>query len=53
MEIGEDVLFQMDILICVTIPSLLIVGNVFMALIVHHEWFGGDPQKRSAVSAIV
>ena len=40
-------LFYMDILIWTCLTLRLAFGNPLLLGIIHYEWFGGDPQKRS------
>ena len=52
LEVDKDGLFQIDVIIWVTIP-LLLIGNVFLSWLVHFEWYGGDPQKRSVNNRLI
>ena len=46
-KITEDELYYFDICFCISTSVLLTVGVPLNLAIIHHEWYGGDGQKRS------
>ena len=52
-NISEKQLFYFDILYWTWAAIIVLIGIPMNCLIVHYEWFGGDPQKRSLANRII
>ena len=52
-NISESQWFYFDILYWTWTAIIISVGIPMNCLIVHYEWFGGDPQKRSLVNRVI
>ena len=52
-KISEKQLFYFDILYWTWAAIIVLIGIPMNCLIVHYEWFGGDPQKRSLANRFV
>ena len=51
-NITESQLYFFDILYWTWAAIIISVGIPMNCFIVHYEWFGGDPQKRSLVNRV-
>ena len=52
-ELRPDELQVFDVLYWVCLTLVVFVGCPLHWGIVHYEWYGGDPQKRSLVNRII
>ena len=52
-NITESQWFYFDILYWIWTAIIISIGIPLNCFIVHYEWFGGDPQKRSLVNRVL
>ena len=52
-EVEDRELRFFDIFYWVCTTSTVVLGIPLACLIVHYEWYGGDPQKRSLVNRLM